>query len=168
MNYDKTTLMFCHMNCLPAAVRSFGCAPFVPLAQDDVLSGSQYELFDPQPQSTHLPQSQWSQLPTGELALFRLTSPLMRFPPLAVIRGSPWSASHCSFRLTRSGRFLLRRIAHWATASFAPQPCENNCRCRDEILRKAQDDIRDTDNSVENSAWMALLFGIDGVCVEAV
>ena len=66
------------------------------------------------------------------------------------------------------GRFLLRRIAHWATASFAPQPCENNCRCRDEILRKAQDDIRDTDNSVENSAWMALFFGIDGVCVEAV
>ena len=48
------------------------------------------------------------------------------------------------------------------------QPCENNCRCRDEILRKAQDDIRDTDNSVENSAWMALFFGIDGVCVEAV
>ena len=31
-----------------------------------------------------------------------------------------WSASHCSFRLTHSGRFLLRRIAHWATASFVP------------------------------------------------
>ena len=26
------------------------------------------------------------------------------------------------------GGFLLRRIAHWATASFAPQPCVSYCR----------------------------------------
>ena len=35
-------------------------------------------------------------------------------------RIAPLERSHCSFRLTRSGRFLLRRIAHWATASLAP------------------------------------------------
>ena len=34
------------------------------------------------------PQPQWSQLSTGELAPFRLTSALMKFLPLAVIRAS--------------------------------------------------------------------------------
>ena len=53
------------------------------------------------------PQSQRSQLHTVELAPFRLTSPLTEFQPLAALRGSPWSASHCLFRLTRSGRFCL-------------------------------------------------------------
>ena len=31
-----------------------------------------------------------------------------------------WSASYCSFRVTRSGRFCLRQMPHWVTASFAP------------------------------------------------
>ena len=31
-----------------------------------------------------------------------------------------WSASHCSFRLTRSPRFHLRRMPHWGTTRIAP------------------------------------------------
>ena len=31
-----------------------------------------------------------------------------------------WSASHCSFRLTRSPRFRLRRMTHWVTSRLAP------------------------------------------------
>ena len=41
-------------------------------------------------------------------------------PATSIVALLAWSASHCSFRLTHSGRFLLRRIAHWATASFVP------------------------------------------------
>ena len=44
-------------------------------------------------------------------------------------------------RVRTPGRFLLYRIAHWATASFTPQPCVIYCRCRDGILRKAKDVI---------------------------
>ena len=42
-------------------------------------------------------------------------------------RIAPLKRSHCLFRMTRSGRFLLRRIAHWATASLAP-PQSHSCR----------------------------------------
>ena len=35
------------------------------------------------------PQPQWSQLPTRELAPFRLTSPFTVFPPQAAVKGSP-------------------------------------------------------------------------------
>ena len=35
-------------------------------------------------------------------------------------RCSRLERAHRSFRLTRSGHFLLRRIAHWATVSLAP------------------------------------------------
>ena len=38
---------------------------------------------------TPVPHSQWSQLHTVELAPFRMTSPLTKFPPQAVVRGSP-------------------------------------------------------------------------------
>ena len=31
-----------------------------------------------------------------------------------------WSASHCSFRLTHSPRFRLRRMPHWGTSRFVP------------------------------------------------
>ena len=41
------------------------------------------------PGLSDLPQPQWSQLSTGELAPFRLTSESMRFPPQAVIDSSP-------------------------------------------------------------------------------
>ena len=45
-----------------------------------------------------IPQSQWSQLRTAELAPFRLSSTLMKFPPLAVISVEPkskiWTAAH--------------------------------------------------------------------------
>ena len=34
--------------------------------------------------------------------------------------GLPWSGSPCLLRMTLSGRFRLRRIAHWATASLDP------------------------------------------------
>ena len=36
-------------------------------------------------------------------------------------RIAPLERSHCLFRMTRSSRFLLCRIAHWATASLAPR-----------------------------------------------
>ena len=36
------------------------------------------------------PQPQRSRLSTGELAPFRLTSPLTEFQPLAALRGSPF------------------------------------------------------------------------------
>ena len=152
------------------------------------------EEVPPHSQWSFFPQSQWSQLHTVEFAPFRLTLPLTKFLPLAVIRGSPlgagcalpfgkdsrahrgrnsrlahrarqdsasfrlsrqptgltfgslpatsivallaWSASHCSFRLTHSGRFLLRRIAHWATASFVPlfhiehRALQTSCRAK--------------------------------------
>ena len=39
----------------------------------------------------------------------------------SIVDQSPWSGLCSLFQLTRSSRFLLRRIAHRATASFAPQ-----------------------------------------------
>ena len=74
----------------------------------------------------HLPQSQWSQLPTGELALFRLTSPLMRFPPLAVIRGSPWSA--------RIACFGKETHTHRGRNSFVPRADTRNLNRRGSTL----------------------------------
>ena len=51
------------------------------------------------------PQPQWAQLPTGELASFRLRTPLTKYPALRVVRGVPtgapiffgYHAALCSF-----------------------------------------------------------------------
>ena len=57
-------------------------------------------------------------------------------PATSIVALLAWSASHCSFRLTHSGRFLLRRIAHWATASFVPlfhtehKALQTSCRAK--------------------------------------
>ena len=70
-----------------------------------------------------LPQSQWSQLHTVEFAPFRLTSPLTKFLPLAVIRGSPLGAG-CALPFgkdSRAHRGRNSRLAHRArqdSASF--------------------------------------------------
>ena len=39
----------------------------------------------------------------------------------SMVEQSPWNGLCSSFRLTRSGRFCLRQMTHWVTASFTPQ-----------------------------------------------
>ena len=59
--------------------------------------------------------------PDGVVLLIECVFDVVRdFPATSIDALLAWSASHCLFRLTRSGRFLLRRIAHRAIASFAP------------------------------------------------
>ena len=81
------------------------------------------EEVPPHSQWSFFPQSQWSQLHTVEFAPFRLTSPLTKFLPLAVIRGSPLGAG-CALPFgkdSRAHRGRNSRLAHRArqdSASF--------------------------------------------------